>query len=152
MAFICMRIRLRSLFRGGRDERGFTLLEVMVAFLIAALAIGGLISQGMIAIGATRVSAGYQEAVSRAESRLTALNGGDLEAGEREGDDGGGFHWKTRIVPIASMRPSRPVAVKNAPYAWGTTLFAVFVAVSWQEAGGRRRVELESRVLGPAAF
>ncbi len=138
-----------------------------MAFVIAALAIGGLIGQGMIAVGATHASASYQEAISRAQSRLTALGAGGLGtgglgtggldtgglvAGEREGDDGGGFHWHTRIVPIASMRPARPVAVKNAPYAWGTTLFAVTVTVSWRAAGGRRSVELESRLLGPAPF
>lgn len=136
----------------GADDRGFTLLEVLVAFIIAALAIGGLISQGMIAVGATHASASYQEAISRAQSRLTALGTAGLVAGEREGDDGGGFHWKTRIVPITSMRPAQPVAVKNAAYAWGTTLFAVTVTVSWRAAGGRRSVQLESRLLGPAPF
>ena len=88
-------------------EEGFTLLEVLVALAIAVPALVLLYRQGVVSMRSTRTAASYQEAISRAQSRLDALTGASLVAGEQDGDDGGGFAWRTRVVPIVSTAPPR---------------------------------------------
>ena len=134
--------RLRRGQRAGRGEAGFTLLEVLVALAIAIPALVLLYRQGAVAMGATRTAAAYQEAISRAQSRLDALTGTGLAAGEGEGDDGGGFRWRTPSVPLASRPSSRP-----ASSGAGSTLYAVVVEISWFGPTGVRRFLLETRRL-----
>lgn len=119
-----------------------------MALAIAVPALVLLYRQGAAAMGVAQTAATYQEAISRAQSRLDALTGTGLAAGEGEGDDGGGFQWRTRIVPVALAPPSRvpfPIAA-NA-------LYAVAVEISWSGPTGPRRFLLETRRLGlaPAA-
>ena len=127
-------------------EGGFTLLEVLVAFLIAALALGALSQGAAGGLQSARVSGHYQEALSRARSRLAALE--TPEPGETSGDDGGGFSWQVRVTPLATagraregvdaMRPGRAV------------LLGVTVRIAWRIAGGAREVVLETERVGLA--
>ena len=133
-----------------RGEGGFTLLEVLIAFAIAAPALVVLYRQGAIAVGATQTAAAYEEAVARTQSRLASLADAALVPGDRSGDDGGGFTWRTRIVPVASAPPPRAIP-RSSPYAGGTTLFAVTVDTAWPSMSGERRVTLNTRRIGPAA-
>ena len=130
-------------------DGGFTLLEVLVAFAIAAPALALLFGQGVQSVTAAQAAARYQEAISRAQSRLDALPDQALEAGVRDGEDGHGFHWRTRIAAAASIPAQRQVSPGSA-YAAGTTLYDVTVEVSWAGGGGRRGVTLGTRRLGPA--
>ncbi len=133
-----------------RREGGFALLEVLVAFAIAAPALALLYRQGVTSIGITQTAAAYQEATSRAQSRLSSLTDANLAPGDQSGDDGGGFAWRTQVVPLASAVPPRPLP-RSSPFARGTTLFAVTVEVAWPGPAGGRRVILNTRRLGPAA-
>lgn len=145
-----------------RSERGFTLLEVLVAFIIAALALGVLFQGALGGLRSVRVAGHYQEALSRARSHLATLDrGGPLVAGEQTGDDGSGFHWRMRIAPLATAAvaaaaaPALPGAVASDPDAAGPSapraaLYAVRVAVSWTSDGGAREVVLDSERVGPA--
>ena len=76
----------------GRDS-GFTLLETLVAFLIAALAMGALMQGAAGGLQATRVAGHTQETLSRARSRLAAAALAPVP-GEQQGDDGGGYAWR----------------------------------------------------------
>jgi len=110
---------------GGR-EAGFTLLEVLVAFIIAALFLAVLANAGIEGLRASRLSAQYQEALARAQSHLAAAID-TPRAGDRQGDEGDGYHWHVRIVPLAHIvTPSGPA-----------TLLAVSVAISWGSSRGR---------------
>ena len=82
----------------GARQRGFTLLEVLIALVIAGIALATVFRAASENISATGAAARYQEAVSRARSHLdgTSVN---LTFGEQEGDDGGGFHWRVRGAP-----------------------------------------------------
>lgn len=131
-------------------DGGFTLLEALVALAIAAPALALLYRQGVVSLSITRTAATYQEAISRAQSRLDTLADSGLVAGERGGDDGGGFRWRTRIAPVASAAPPRP-APRGSPYANGTTLYAVTVEISWSGPDGARTHMLDTRRLGPAS-
>jgi general secretion pathway protein I len=118
-----------------RADHGFTLLEVLVAFAITALALGILFRGTIDGLHTAQIAGRYQEAVTRAESRLAALSAGNLTASDRQGDDGSGFHWHERISPVETAAPA--------------SLYAVSVAVSWVD-GRSRTVELDSERIGLA--
>ena len=124
-----------------RREHGFTLLEVLIAFVIASLALGALSQGAAGGLQSARVSGHYQEALSRARSRLATL--GTPVPGEQSGDDGGGYSWRVRVAPLATtgraregidpMRPGRAV------------LLGVTVRISWRMDGGEREVALATQ-------
>ena len=127
------------------DERGFTLLETLVAFAIAAMALAILFEAAANGNAAAQAASRYQEAVSRAKSHLAALGReASLTAGESTGDDGSGYRWRVRVTPVATaMLPRiRPSATGEAPHV---TLFAIEVAISWPSDGKRREVVLRTR-------
>ena len=121
-------------------EAGFTLLEVLVAFVIAALALAALFSGALGGLRAAATSGRYLEAVSRAESHLAAATTGDaLAAGDRQGDEGQGFHWRVRIAPAQVAAPD-----PGSPGKPVLTLYAVSSAISWSEGGRTRTVQLDT--------
>ena len=133
-----------------RNERGFMLLEVLVAFIIAVIALAMLFEGALGGLRATHAAGGYQEAVARARSHLAALDGRAIRLvpGNQEGDDGSGFHWRTRIVPlattvVATADQSSPAGASAAQ----EVLYAVSATISWHEAGQQRAVTLESQRL-----
>jgi general secretion pathway protein I len=115
-------------------DAGFTLLEVMVAFVIASLASIVLYQAGFNGAADTATAARYQEAVVRAQSRLTSIGAlTALRPAQLSGDDGGGFHWRLTIAPEKSN---------------GTlTLYSVQVIESF----GNRQVTLATERLGPSS-
>jgi general secretion pathway protein I len=119
-----------------RAERqaGFTLLEALVAFAIAGLALAALLQGGLLGLRLTHLAARTEEALARAQSRLAALEGRPIVPGDQRGNDGGGFTWRLRVVPEGS--------------AGGMTLYAVTVAVGWNDGEAAREVRLETKRLG----
>ena len=126
-------------------QRGFALLEVLVAFAIAAMALA-LLYEAASTGGAAAESAGYyEEAVSRAKSHMAAL-GRDTPVveGEREGDDGGPFQWRIAITPAATAEPNSTAP----PTTERLVLYNVEVGISWTVSGRKREVVLHSQRLG----
>ena len=117
-------------------DAGFTLLEVLVATVIAGLALAVLFQGAAGSVRAARVAAHVQEATSRARSRLAALEQAVPVAAEQSGDDGGGYRWRTRVA--------------QAERGGGFALFDLDVLIAWDLDGGERRVELRSRRMAPA--
>jgi general secretion pathway protein I len=124
----------------GHRVRGFSLLEVLVAFLIVGLALAALTSAARTGTLFTRVSAHTREAVSRARSHLDT-SGRDIHLGEQSGDDGGGFTWRTGTVPAAT---SPPADGRGVPLV----LYHIWADISWGMDGGRRHVRLDTLRLG----
>jgi general secretion pathway protein I len=129
----------------GRDESGFTLLEVLVAFVIAAMALAVLFQGAVAGLHGTSLAAHYQEALARAQSRLASL-GHDLALrdADQQGDDGGGFHWRTRITTIATA----PLSAQTGGQAPRAALHGVEVTISWPGDGGDRQVVLRTQRTG----
>jgi general secretion pathway protein I len=129
--------------------RGFTLLEVTVAFIIAALALGVLFSGAMQGLRGSAVTAGYESALSRARSHLDAASVA-LAPGTTEGDDGGGYHWRLRIVPLETIRVGGGNGAQSAISSQGTpvTLYDLTVSVSWKSDGRTRDIQLETQRIG----
>ncbi len=121
-------------------EAGFTLLEVLVALVIASLALGVLFSGAVTGLRSTQLSGDYAQAVSRARSHLAVVGiGADLAAGTQDGDDGGGFRWRVSVQPLATISGPPRVA-----------LYAVSVVISWTKDGGERHLELDTQRIGTA--
>lgn len=129
-----------------RRDQGFTLLEVLVAFVIAAAALTALFSGGLGGLRATAVSARYGEGVSRAQSHLAAATtGSPLEPNDQQGDEGNGFHWRIRITVLAAGTPD-PIAPRTPVL----NLYAISAAVSWTEDRNTRTVQLDTQQVSPA--
>lgn len=138
-------------------EQGFTLLEVLVAFAIAALALSVLFQGAIAGLRSAGVAGRYEEALSRARSHLAAL-GESLSPMDMQGDYGGtssdehdnrpdsSYHWHVRVSPLTSTVRGGDV-IGGLP-AIRTTLYQVSVAVSWQDGSNTRTVELDSERLG----
>ncbi len=130
-----------------RADRGFTLLEVLIAFVIAALAMGALFSGTVSGLDSTAVAARYDEAISLAKSHIAAIGrGAAIATQETSGADGESFTWHLRIREAASrqlaltdqdrandVKPSRAV------------LYDIVVTESWKAGGRTRQVTLATR-------
>lgn len=125
-------------------QRGFSLLEVLIALLIAGLALASAFQAAGAGMRATTTAQRYQEAVSRARSHLDGLSV-NLVAGVQEGDDGGGFHWRMAVRPIDATgkrdATGHPVGDKETLVV---TLYAASVWITWKEGSQTRSVRLDS--------
>ena len=97
------------------NQSGFTLLEVLVAFIIASLALAVLFHTGIEGLRGATNAARTQEALARAQSRLATI-GRDLplQDSDRQGDDGGGYHWRTPHRH-GRQRPAHPIRRPQRP-------------------------------------
>lgn len=128
-------------------DAGFTLLEALVAFIIAALALAALTQGAAGGLQSARLSGHYQEALSRARSRL-AVAAATPVPGEQHGDDGGGYAWQVSVVPVATA--ARPRDEADLPSQGRPMLLAVTVRISWRMDGGEREVVLATQRLAMA--
>jgi len=130
--------------------RGFTLLEVIVALIIAGLAAAALFDAVGSGLHATQVASMYDQAIVRAKSHLTAATRGTkLAAGDWRGDDGGGFHWRLRVAPAAtaSVRPLGLVGSRAAS-SFQVVLYDVSVWIGWHDGETERDVRLDTEQVG----
>jgi general secretion pathway protein I len=125
-------------------QHGFTLLEVLIALVIAGIALATVFRAASENINATRAAARYQEAISRARSHLDGTSA-NLTFGEQDGDDGGGFHWRVQVRPVESTgkqdSAGRPVPATDSLVI---TLCAITVWITWREGTHNRSVRLDS--------
>jgi prepilin-type N-terminal cleavage/methylation domain-containing protein len=122
---------------------GFTLLEIVVALTIAGLALVGLFRAGSGGVLAVDAAGRYSEAVQRAHSHLAAIGRLAVVApGDSEGEDGGAYRWRVRILPLAAWPLGPPETAARI------TLYDVRVEISWPAGGRRRAVVLNSLRLG----
>ncbi len=137
----------------GGGEGGFTLFEVMVAFVIAALALGVLFAGGLAGLRTAKIADGYGDALSRARSRIAAIVA--PQPLDVQGDDGG-YRFHLRITSAGVVTPAHDDALGQA-LGQATTrvgLYDISVVVSWHGDGGERQVALATQRLGlvpPAA-
>jgi|SRR5579863_7104745 len=125
-------------------ERGFTLLETLVALAIAGMAFVALFQAGSTGLFAVDAASRANEAVERAQSRLASLGAGvALIPGDSEGDDGDGYHWHLHVQPVAT----RLLPAQNGDPAATVTLFDIEVAITWPAGHRLRQVVLKSERL-----
>jgi general secretion pathway protein I len=119
---------------------------VLIAFVIAALALGVLYDAGVSALRAARAASRYEQAVARAHSHLAlAVHASPLVAGDWQGGDDGGFVWHLRVTPLAStaVRSINAVTLRGSA-SFPVTLCALSVSIVWREGGTSREVRLDT--------
>jgi general secretion pathway protein I len=116
-----------------RHSNGFSLLEILVAFVILALALGVLMRVFSGSLNNAAFSERYATAILVAESRLAALGvESPLVAGEAHGEAAGGYQWHSLIEQDAS-----DVGVVDVDSRLG--LYRVEVTVTWRQGMDRTR-------------
>ena len=131
----------------GSRQSGFTLLEVIVAFALLALALTLLLGSLSGATRQVRNADDAGRAALHAQSLLAqAGTGVALQSGVREGEwEDGRFHWRLQVSPYAD--PTRIAAALPGPGASG--LLQLQLDVRWGEAAGQSlQVRTLRRVAG----
>lgn len=116
-----------------RTERGFTLIEVVVAFVLLSLVLA--VSFELFTSGFSRAAEldEYSQALMVAQSRLAAMGVEEtLKEGDTQGDsDDRRFHW------MASVRRTDEGADPSKPAPSIFSLYRIDVAVTWHGSGGK---------------
>ncbi|NCT72577.1 MAG: prepilin-type N-terminal cleavage/methylation domain-containing protein [Xanthomonadaceae bacterium] len=124
-----------------RRQHGFTLLEVIVAFALLALALSLLLGSLSGASRQVRDSADSSRATLHAQSLLAQLGAGEaLQPGRQQGGfEGDRYQWQLDVVPFADPLAARAQLDPSAPQ-----LLDVRLAVRW---GSERGQAMEWRTL-----
>jgi general secretion pathway protein I len=125
-------------------SRGFSLLEVLVAFSIAALSLGVLFQ--IYAKGTTAAILGeeYAQAIVIAESKLAELSvAGNLDGAENSGRENDKYDWEVSVEDY--------VDEEDLDFTPTLLLKQVKITVTWNSAGKFRSVNLQSLKPAPAS-
>ena len=140
----------RGLIR--RGERGFALIEILVAFVILALGLGAISTGVVVAMRSDARSQVNRTALRVAQSRLEAAGISEaLVAGYREGTIANRFRWRqtvTELRPATDTRQPQGVRPASAPASNALRSFWVEVAV---EAPDGTATKLAALKLAPEA-
>ena len=127
-----------------RASRGFSLLEVLVAFTILAMLLGALFQVFSGGMHAARAGDRHTRATVIAQSQLSAAS---VEYPPAEGFASGrtddGFDWRVSIAPYSDDL----LPLGDAPLQ----PYIINVEVFWEEGGSGHILSLESILLGPVS-
>lgn len=127
-------------------QSGFTLIEVIIAFALLALALTLLLGSLSGAARQVRGADDVGRATLHAQSLLAQLGVGEvLEPGHSEGElEGGRYRWSLQVRPYADPRLPQPAA--SSPYT--QRLLEVQLVMRWGEAAGQQ-LQLRTLRLAP---
>lgn len=118
--------------------QGFTLIEVLVAFMILALSLSVLFRIFSGGLNNVAVAGDYAQAVLVAESQLAVVGHSEpLVAGQTYGESGERFRWRRIIEDYMPWEDEAALPVPVSGYR-------VTVEVSWTRNGRDRRIILDS--------
>lgn len=132
-----------------RAHKGFSLLEILVAFAIMAVALTIVLRIFGSGVSAAVVSEEYSLAVQIAESLMVRVGvETPLQSGQFSGTEADKYDWLISIMPVAgpTAKTSRFPSQKEQDQAQPPLkLMAVKVRVSWGDDAERQRsLELNS--------
>ncbi|QDW67110.1 type II secretion system protein XpsI [Luteimonas granuli] len=125
-----------------RPQAGFTLIEVLVAFAVLALALTFLLGTLSGATRQVRWSSDAARASLHAQSLLADAGVGEvLQPGREEGElEDGRYRWQLEVAPYAD--PLHPAAVLDDPFA--PRLLQLRLELAWGEGGRAERLVVDS--------
>ncbi|MGZ8143689.1 MAG: prepilin-type N-terminal cleavage/methylation domain-containing protein [Methylosarcina sp.] len=131
------------------SQSGFSLLEILVAFSILAIALGVLLNIFSSGVETAAVAEEYTSAVQIAET-LMARTGVEspLQQGQNDGIENDKYRWSVTIAPYELVLDDLDAGSLPA------TLFMVTVRVGWESGNAadgdhQREVELTTLKLSP---
>ena len=120
----------------GRAVLGFTLIEVLVAFLILAVFLGVLYQTFSSGLKGAGKAEEYSSAVMQAESLLAEIGISiPLSEGDALGEFPDGHRWRVAAAPVAQTEQ----VLKGGPVAYDVT-----VEVFWGAVGKEQTVRLKT--------
>ncbi len=129
-------------FRGKSGRRGYTLIEVVVAFALLAFAMTLLLGSLTNATKQVRGAADAGRAALHAQSLLNQIGVGEaLKPGRSDGQlEDGRYRWELDVQPyVDPSAPPRVGAILGAPQ-----LLQLQLTMFWGEGGPRQRLRLQS--------
>lgn len=121
-----------------RQQRGFTLIEILVAFMILAMSLTVIFRIFSGGLRNVALSEDYARAVLVAESQLAAIGVSEpLEHGVTSGEWGARFRWERVVEPYQPWEQEKELSAPLLAYT-------VTVNVDWEHAGRTRQVKLSS--------
>ncbi|KIQ96774.1 prepilin-type N-terminal cleavage/methylation domain-containing protein [Lysobacter sp. A03] len=129
-----------------RVQRGYTLIEVIVAFALLAMGLTLLLGTLSGATRQVRWSADAGRAALHAQSLLDTVGISEpLRVGQREGDfEDGRYRWSLSVAPWQDP------ALMNLPQAPGDpSLVELDLAVQWGDDGPGQQLQVRSLRLAP---
>ncbi len=122
-----------------RSQRGFTLLEVLLAVIILGLSITAILQQFSVALRAGGTSRDVSRAVLYAREKLEELKmAQDLPAASGSGTFEDGYTWETRVMPYSIPEPEGEQVTEQLKHE----ILQLTARVTWQYGTQEKLVEL----------
>jgi len=123
-----------------RDQRGFTLIETLVAFVVLVLVLAVILQISSRGARSERLAAEYARATVIANNRLVLLDeDGPLAETTRKGRIDGRYDWELRVRPA---QVENPVADPGPVHTY--IPFDVHVSVYWDSGGRSRKLTIDT--------
>lgn len=124
---------------------GFSLLEVLVAFVVMGLVVGTLLQLFGSSMRNVALADEYSFAIQVAESRLAAVgNEIVVEEGSESGADANGYRWRVDMEPLEPETFGEKL--KDIPIP--LQIYRVSIVVTWDSGGKAREFHLSSLRFG----
>lgn len=127
--------------RARRRQSGFSLIEVVIAFALLALALTLLLGTLSTASRQVRGAADSARAALHAQSLLALTDGGEpLRPGHSEGEfEDGRYRWDMQVAPYVDPLRRQAAIDPVAPQ-----LLELVLTLRWGEGGSRQRLQLHT--------
>jgi len=138
---------------GARRARGFSLIEVLAAFVILALVATALFNLFSASLNNVAAAEEWSRALTIAESRLEAAAAAQplKEGSERGNSQDGRVQWETTVAPYAP--PEVDPDLERASGALAMRLLRISVEVTYTGGDGKpRKLALSTVRMGPRSL